>query len=164
MTNAADTHRANANAAANAAAESFDRCDTDGFVSQHSHMLRARLERARAIITDDGGRAVFVGLYDGDRRVAARIIDTKYGDAWLLDDAEADRYGRRFVPTGERSRVQRELGLAERDEWDTAGADYAAPAGARGFSGLGQVYIETFRTGDRWGADAVLVEEEEGTP
>jgi len=40
----------------------------------------------------------------GDPVVDAREIETQYGYAWLLSDAEAARYGRKFLPVGTRSR------------------------------------------------------------
>ena len=42
-----------------------------------------------------------------------KLICGQFGLCYLLSDEEAGRYGRRFVPVGERSRVQRQLGLRE---------------------------------------------------
>lgn len=61
-----------------------------------------------------------VGLYDGDRRLAARVVNGRYGEVWFLRDDEAKALGRRFVPWYPRgtggSRVQSDLGLHQRDE------------------------------------------------
>lgn len=96
---------------------SFDRSDTDGCLSQWAHDTSARLNDRKAEITAAGRRAEFVGLYTTDgRRVAARKITNDWGTSWLLRDDEATTYGRRFIPTGVRSRVQRTLGLVERTE------------------------------------------------
>lgn len=131
--------------------DSFQRCDTDGFVSQWAHGVNAELAERRAEITEAGKVATFWGLYDGDRRVAAEIIPTKYGRCWFLRDDEAERYGRKFVPKGEKSKVQKGLGLSERREIAPAWA-CLADTGA----GLASVYVCTFRTGDEWGQDARL--------
>jgi len=142
--------RADAQEARERAAESFERCDTDGFVSQWADGLTAALQDTRADITEAGGLAEFAGLYEGDRRVRARVIGTKYGYCWLLDAAEAERFGRKFVPTGKRSRIQKEKGLREARELAPA---WAALDG-RGTGLSGSVWVSTFRTGCKWGSDA----------
>ena len=45
--------------------------------------------------------------------VDAKLIHTQYGWCWLLGDDAAAYFGRRFVPSGSRSRVQKKLGLCE---------------------------------------------------
>jgi hypothetical protein len=140
--------------------ESFQRCDTDGFLSQWASGILATLRETQAAIVAAGDRAEFVGLYDGDRRVAATLIYGLYGPAWMLRrEDEEPRYGRRFVPfvgVDGTSRVQKNLGLRERREM--------APAAARitgeGHGLSGRAWVETFRTGDRWGQDANLTEDE----
>ena len=98
--------------------ESFDRCDTDGCVSQWCDSWSARKQRTQAEIVEAGGVAIFSGLYQGARRVAAKEIRTQFGWCWLLRDDEARRFGRRFVPCARvrQSRVQTKLGLCQRDE------------------------------------------------
>ena len=59
--------------------DSFERSDTDGFLTQWSAGLNAELCRTRAKIMQNDGDDVFVGLWDGDRRVRAKIISTKFG-------------------------------------------------------------------------------------
>lgn len=79
--------------------DSFDRCDTDGFLSQYSHQLHYQLYMAQAQIAEDGGlspaRRLFV---KAGPEVEAKLIDGQYGPCWLLSDAEAEKYGRRFIP------------------------------------------------------------------
>ena len=93
-------------------ADSFERCDTDGFLSQWASGLTAQKYRLQANIEDNGGAAWFVGLYAGSERVPAKQIPTPYGVAWLLRDDAAAKYGR-FVPVGAKSRKQKKLGLRE---------------------------------------------------
>ena len=132
--------------------ESFQRCDTDGFMSQWAHDVMAQVHLDKAKDIENGNMAMFGGLYDGDRRVMAKIIDTKFGASWLLSDEEAAKYGRKFVPVGTNSRVQKQLGLSERDEmapaWVTTGG-----------ASITSVRSIIFRTGDKWGSDAVLCQE-----
>lgn len=136
-------------------AESFARCDTDGFVSQHCHSLNARLARSQATILENDGKSIFMGLYEGDRRVMAKEIDGPWGTQWMLHDSESrliNRRGKKYLPSGSKSRILRQLGLSEHREADTA---WSALAGeGKGFSGLGSVYIKVYRKGDPWGQTA----------
>lgn len=79
------------------AAESFDRCDTDGFVSQWASGLNAQQARREADIVEAGGVATF-GRYvledlDGNP-VAAKLIDGRYGPCWALTDDAGDFTGK----------------------------------------------------------------------
>jgi hypothetical protein len=139
------------------AVASFDRCDTDGFLSQWAHGMSAQLNRAKAEILENDGKSVFVGLYHGGRRVMAKQIDTKFGTSWLLHESEealiAAR-GKPFLPTGSNSRVLASLGLSERNEEAPA---YAHISGSgTGLSGCATAFVATRRAGDKWGQDAVL--------
>jgi hypothetical protein len=145
------------------AADSWERCDTDGFVSQWANNINASLDRRKADLIDEGKLARFKGLYDGDRRVKAKQIETKFGFAWLLHDDEADliaRRGKKFLPTGKRSRILKKLGLSERTELAPAWA--CLTGSGSGLSGCASVHVATFRTGCKWGSDAKLINEEEG--
>jgi len=131
--------------------DSFERSDTDGCLTQWAAGITADLRRVQARILRDGGNASFCGLYEGDRRVAARLITTQFGTSWLLREDEALRFGRKFIPEGDNSRVQKTLGLHEATE--TAPA--AAKTASNGTGLSGNVWIETYRTGCKWGSDAV---------
>lgn len=137
------------------AEESFQRCDTDGFLSQWADGINARLREREASILECGGWSVFWGLYEGDRRVNAKRISIPafrgYGtqDVWLLSDVESHRFNRRYIPSGLTSRVQRSLGLRERREWAPARA--AIGGGGRGLSGCASAHVVTYRTDyDNW--------------
>jgi hypothetical protein len=132
--------------------------DISEYVMGLSGDLNYRLKLAREEIDAADGTAEFVGLYAGDGRVAARVIGTKFGSAWLLADSEADliaRRGKKFLPTGTKSRVLRDLGLAERPERAPAGA--VLDGEGRGFQGLATVRVKIYRRGDKWGGDAALI-------
>ena len=164
-TKTGDELRAEAAAAYKRVQESRARCGSDGFLSQWAGDLNGNLLRRQATILDDGKRARFDGLYDGDRRVAADLIEGKYGPVWMLEYKEAERYGRRFVPfvgtymakRGKTSTVQKELGLHEHEEWAPAWAEFQGSG-----TGLsGRCWVAVFRTGDRWGLDATKFTEAE---
>lgn len=150
-TRSASDHRAAARACFQRADESFDRCDTDGFLSQWASSLTANLHNRQAEILEGNGEAVFVGLYDGDRRVHARLVEGQWGTSWLLADAEITRYGRRWIPNGSNSRIQKSLGLREEQELAPA---YAEVIG-RGYGLSGSAWVVATRR-DPWGADAHL--------
>ena len=140
---------------------SYQRCDTDGFLSQWAHGMSAAKERAQAAILEAGGVAEFRGLYEGNRRVKAKEIQTKYGFTWLLHEDETAlraARGKPFLPTGKKSRILKEFGLAERKE--TAPAAACLGGEGKGLSGCANVHVVVFRTGDKWGGDAKLMEGE----
>jgi len=151
LTAQAEALEAEAREATQRAYDSFERSDTDGCLTQWAAGITADLRRVQARILRDGEKASFCGLYEGDRRVAARLITTQFGTSWLLRDDEALRFGRKFIPEGDNSRVQKTLGLHEAME--TAPA--AAKTASNGTGLSGNVWIETYRTGCKWGSDAV---------
>lgn len=131
--------------------ESQDRSDTDGFLTQWASGLQANLLEEQAKIVENGGRGSFCGLYEGDRRLMAKLIHTQFGPSWLLHDDEAAVFGRRFIPATEKSRVRAKLGLRERPE--NAPAWAKLDGAGRGLSGT--CYVSVYRTGCQWGQDAV---------
>jgi len=102
-----------------AAERSFERCDTDGFLTQYAHGLSADKKMLQADIEERGGTWPFVRLFKGDREVDAKMIRGKYGLVWMLSVDEEKALGRRFIPVDasqdsdrkSRSRVQVDLGL-----------------------------------------------------
>jgi len=132
----------------------------DGFISQWAAGVTSRLNSEKAAIAANGGVAEFAGLFEGDRRVKAKIITTKFGNCWLLHDDEVDliaRRGKPFLPTGKNSRVHKDLGL--RQGVETAPAAAALSGSGRGLSGAASVHVSTFRTGCKWGSDATAIKE-----
>lgn len=74
--------------------DSFDRCDTDGFLSQWASGQMAGLKRMQATIAERGGTYTFPALFDLDGNiVAAKLIDGRYGPVWgvLADDDPSGR-------------------------------------------------------------------------
>ncbi len=69
---------------------SWERSDTDGFLSQWAHGLHDSLYQRQAEICRAGGMAWFSCLLDLEgRRVPARMITSRYGPCWaILDSAE----------------------------------------------------------------------------
>lgn len=138
------------------AEESFQRCDTDGFLSQWSSNLMAQKLRLQSKINENNGQWEFQGLYQMEpvvRRVAAQIVVGQFGSSWLLEAEEAQRFGRKFIPVGSNSRVQKKLGLGQLPELAPARANISG----RGHGLSGSAWVEAIRTGDRWGLDSELL-------
>jgi hypothetical protein len=171
--------RAEAAAHEQEAADSFERCDTDGFLSQWAHGINAQEKRLQASILENGGVADFVGLFrvaDG-KRVRAKIIDTSYGSAWAFVD-HTDKLTGEFVSVGwandevaadgtvkqkgRGSQKRKALGLYEAHETAPAKAKTWAPPGARGLGGATQVRVITVRTDGGFPDDAVDVDSPAG--
>ena len=134
--------------------ESWERSDTDGFLSQAASQAVASLNMDKAGVCRAGGMAEFWGLYEGDRRVKARIIDGKYGSSWLLHEDEAElieKRGKKFLPMDYygKSRIHKQLGLTTRGEMAPA---WVASAGFNGGY--------RFRVGCKWGQDATPTKED----
>lgn len=123
--------------------ESFERSDTDGFLSQWAMSMSARKADLQIEILKNGGHAQFLVLVDKDDNVVStEMVSFKnkytfsYDTFWKVDK---DRYGRRWIPIGRRSRIQKQLGLREDHRWFPA---YAAIAGSgTGLSGCASAYV-----------------------
>lgn len=152
LRNEAETLRAKAE-------ESFQRCDTDGLITQLNDRLRAgRLDLA-ANLAESEGLARFWGLYEvaTGRRVRARGVTGAFGAQWELHPSETAliaKRGKRWLPVGPGSRVLKALGLAQVWELAPATAEIVFPEGARGFSGFDGARADYVRA-EEWGVDAI---------
>ena len=144
--------------------DSFERCDTDGFLSQWAHGFLAQEARAKADLLEAGGVSEFEGLYEGDRRIAAKVIRVKNpfshktDSVWLLREDEEAKFGRKFIPfdyTG-KGKIQKKLGLTQRREM--AKAFVTTTSNGTGLSGAASARVVTLRCTreDEWGLNAEL--------
>jgi hypothetical protein len=91
-----ETLYAEAAAADQAAYDSFERCDTDGFLTQWASGLTAQEKRAQARIAEAGGVAEFPALFTlAGEPVPARLVSTRYGTKFAVfaSAADAAEYG-----------------------------------------------------------------------
>lgn len=80
-----------------AAEESFQRCDTDGFVSQWAHGINGDLARLQAEIDANGGMAEFPALFDlNGHQIPAKLINGRFGVCWALQD-DKDQFTGMFI-------------------------------------------------------------------
>lgn len=128
------------------AAESFERCDTDGFVSQWASGLNAQLAREQADIEEAGGVATFFreSLTDLDGNpVAAKLIRGKYGLCWAMLDGE-DNFTGEFVsahPVRESTMERKGYREVKSEFVAPAKAIHWAPPGAKGLGGATSVQV-----------------------
>jgi hypothetical protein len=80
------------------ASESFDRCGTDGFLSQWASDSMARHYHACADLCDNQGIVERPALFDlAGNLVSTHMIDGQYGCAWLTTEEHVRAGGRQFV-------------------------------------------------------------------
>lgn len=72
---------------AQARADSWERSDSDGFLSQWAHQQIERRYLNLAALAEDGGTAALPALADVDGNVieGARYVETQYGWTWVYD-------------------------------------------------------------------------------
>jgi hypothetical protein len=98
------------------ARDSFDRCDTDGFVSQWASGVCAAEARLNAWLAENGGKDDFAALFDLDGNlVAAKLLNTRYGLSWgiLEDDDPSSRVVRWIGAFPKRASTMRNKGFYE---------------------------------------------------
>ena len=141
--------------------DSIQRCDEDGFVTQLVNQNLVFEHQLEADLAGKNNKAQFVGLYEGQRRVKAKIIDTRFGKCWILDLDETSliaKAGSKFISVGAKSRKQKQLGLSELNEVDNAevGSQSTNPE-VKGLAGLYFIQRCFIRTGCEWGTEAKLI-------
>jgi len=130
------------------AAESFDRCDTDGFLSQWASDLNARCLNLQADIVENGGMASFKVLLDATtlQWVPAKLIDGKYGKSWMLLDSNGNRTGEYVSAFPARKSTIVNKGYIE--GWGDLPAKSAIRGSGTGLAGAMSCYATTVRDCD----------------
>lgn len=145
-----------AEAAYAAERESFQRCDTDGFVSQWCHTLTGQQNDLAASVKRTGGAAIFSGLVEiaTGALVATKTYEffNKFaGFGFVMKYRAVTSEGVKWVPVGQKPVTYAKKGF--RPVYVVASAtvrtshtsafqsDRPVPMG---FSGLGSIYAETF--------------------
>jgi len=88
--------------------DSYDRCDTDGALSQQASQITAQRYRLQADVAENGGMWSFPALFDlkGDL-IPAREAYGQYGAFWSLLDEHGNRTGRITKDSAARSEAVR---------------------------------------------------------
>jgi len=152
VTTAGDTLRAEANARDRRAQESFERCDTDGFLSQWANGITAQKLRVEAEVADHGGLWTFARTrlvrLDGTP-TDAREVKTRYGYRWRLDSTDE------WLPVNPaREATLAKRGYREVEDREVAPAKVTLDGQGRGLSGTCwvRVYRPDARKSDGWRA------------
>ena len=94
----AQEYRDEAAAMRQRSADSFERCDSDGFVSQWADNVLASEAMAKAALAEKGGVIDAPALFLADGTLASTHYrtDGQYGPYWVLNNRAAEAYGKRF--------------------------------------------------------------------
>jgi len=85
----ADSYREQAKASRQRAYESFERSDTDGFMSQWASTITANELDLKAELIEQGGVIETSALFDlSGHLILAKEIETRFGWAWMILDPE----------------------------------------------------------------------------
>lgn len=105
----ADEWRKRASRSFKNASDSWDRSDTDGFLSQWAGNVMGGKYIALAGIAEDGGTIVISALFDlNGKFVPARLVDTAYGCSWgLIDSEDPERFSGWFNPSNAKNESRR---------------------------------------------------------
>lgn len=112
------------------AIDSFERCDTDGALSQWASGLTARRLLLEADILERGGVSKFITLFtvEGEFQPAV-VIEGKYGKSWMILDAEGKRTGQYVTFMPKRRETLAKKGFVEGYAMFPAKADYHEGSG-----------------------------------
>ena len=150
----AEQYKNNSEANRQESLDSFDRCDTDGFLSQWALQRMAFLENHKKELCEKFGLHTFLGLYKGNRRIKAKQILGEYGYSWLLHETEREEFaGRTFLPFNNgngRSKILKSFGLEELKVKSPAWVDFAKNGGYNS-------NVVYFRVENEWGEKDQLI-------
>jgi hypothetical protein len=154
----AEQYRAEAAAHRQEARDSFERCDTDGFLSQWASGINAQLADAQAKLAEAGGIATFqrtiLLTLDGET-TDARRVETRYGTKWRLDSTDQ---WLAYMPERESTLAKKGYKEATIEAVAPARAKTWAPPGAKGLSGAHLVRVITERADELPGGGRELRE------
>lgn len=153
--------REQARQADQARADSFERSDTDGALSQWASGLMAHFYRVQAEVAEDEGKAVFPALFDLDGNlVPAKLVSTRYGMSWGLlsdpDDASSEFTGW-FSPSQAQSETIRIRNDARKGYY-VGSVRTDAHVDLSGNSGVLSVQVVVFRKDRGWSKDVEILD------
>jgi hypothetical protein len=139
-------------AAEQAKADSWERSDTDGFLSQWASGLNANLHRAKAELLANDGMDEFPALFRDGVLVAAKLIETRYGLKWgvLASDDPRSTVTLWFSPT---ARAAKKHGYTI----GTVKAPAVAFMDGKGYGMSGSAWVAVKRTDKGFSRDVEVV-------
>lgn len=164
-TTTAQTLRDQAAAHRAAASESFERSDTDGFLSQWASDITGRKLSMEADIVEKGGKWTFPALFDADGNlVPAKFVKTQFGYAWGILSDENDlhsRFSGWFSPSKASTPAKRtaaNLKKGFRVGIVLAPARAEIGGSGRGLAGAASCYVYAKRTDGGFSRDVEVVQ------
>ena len=128
-----------------AAQDSFERCDTDGFVSQWAHGMLGDEARLQAQIDERGGVWDFPALFSlAGERADAKLIKGRFGMCWAFLNPAGEFTGQFIAAFPKRESTMRAKGYYEGTE--VAPAKATLVGSGRGLSGACSVRACVVRT------------------
>lgn len=163
MTTATE-HRVKAEAAESRAAESFDRCDTDGWATQAASDLTAQKHHLAAEIAEQGGTWEFPALFDlSGNLIAAKLINGRYGMVWgiLASDDAQGAVAEWFSPSKARNEATARRNNAAKGYYIGSVKTEAVAiltGSGQGFAGLASVSAMVWRPDHGFSRDVEIVD------
>lgn len=159
-----EEHRRLAREADYEAYESFERSDTDGFLSQWALGLSAQKHRLAADIAEDGGRAEFPALFDLEGNlVPAKLVRTQYGTSWAVLADEDDPHGEvaKWVGRSRTKSPERKIKAMEKNGYreGTVRARAKADIVGTGHGLSGTAWVTTVRVDGGFSRDVEVVDD-----
>jgi hypothetical protein len=141
------------------AEESFDRCDTDGFLSQWALGLGAQKDEMQAEIIENGGKSNFPALFNLEgKRVRAKLITTHPSWApwttstcWALCDKSGKFIGKFITAFPARESTMAKKGYKE----GTEDAPAKAVIQGSGYGLSGSAWAAVVRTDNGYPENAI---------
>lgn len=127
--------------------DSWERSDTDGFLSQWSSGLMAEEYEEKARLAERGGVIEVRALFDAEtgKVASTHSHDGQWGLAWVLNDEAAEKAGKRFISESKAATPEKRA-AAMRKKGFTTGLvrvkGFVTMAGSgRGLSGAASVRV-----------------------
>lgn len=163
----ADEYRAKARSYDQEAWDSFERSDTDGFLSQWASGITARECLMKADLAEQGWMAKFPALFDLDGNIVPAVfVAGNYGMSWrLLDPTCWEQCWERtigwFTPSRAENDARRVANNAKKGYYVgtvKAPADAKIMGSGRGLAGAASCYVGIYRTDRGYSPDVVIID------
>jgi hypothetical protein len=99
----ADEYREMVANCARSAAESWERSDNDGFLSQHANAEMGNRYHYAQTVAENGGKVEDLTLFLNGKIASHKQLSGQWGIYWVLNDEAAASHGKRFF-TGSKAR------------------------------------------------------------
>lgn len=128
--------------------ESFERCDTDGFLTQWASGINAQVARANAEIAANGGTATFwrykvISVATG-KTLNFRRANTRFGFKLVVEMADGSEVWIDPYAARESTNTRKGVSVGREEFTLPAHANTWAPSGSRGLSGACNVTVRIF--------------------